>query len=139
MAVAELGAVLLVDTNVVIRYLTGDPRPDAARAADLFQSERRIVLSPLILAECGYVLKSRYAMPRDVIVDALSELVKRVNVDTLWLPKLLVLEAFEQCRGSNRVSFTDALLWAEARDLGAGIATFDRRFPDQGVELERLG
>ncbi len=60
--------------------------------------------------------------------------VQKRNVRMLNLPKELVLEALRLCRDSKRHSFADALLWAEARDAGGSVYTFDRRFPKIGLD-----
>ena len=124
----------LLDSSVVVRYLTNNPPDLANAAARIIDSDSRLVLSELVLAETGYVLQSVYGVPRAQLVDALVGLVRRKNIELLNLPKELALIALSLCRGSNRVSFVDALLWAEARHAGANaIYTFDRRFPADGV------
>ena len=126
----------LVDTSVLVRYLTDDPPALGRKAAALVESSPRLVLSELILVETAYVLTSYYEVPREEVVDALSDLVQRRNISLLALPKPLALEALDLCRSSARVSFADAILWAQARHAGAEeILTFDRRFPDEGIAL----
>jgi predicted nucleic acid-binding protein len=72
---------------------------------------------------------------RNIVVDSLISLIHRQNIRLTLLPKLLAVEALQLCGDSNRYSFADVLLWAEARHLQAkGIYTFDQRFP-QDVDL----
>jgi hypothetical protein len=67
---------------------------------------------------------------RNIVVDSLISLIHRQNIRLALLPKLLAVEALQLCRDSNRYSFADIFLWAEARHLQAkGIYTFDQRFP----------
>ena len=55
---------VLLDTNVVIRHLTGDPPAMARRATKLLATETELVLADLVLAECVYVLESFYEVER---------------------------------------------------------------------------
>lgn len=126
----------LVDTSVLVHYLTGEPAELAARAADILHDPEALALSEMVLVETAYVLESVFGVARARIVDALIELVQRRNLRPLHLSKARVCEALELCRPSRRVSFTDALVWAQAREAGAErIYSFDRRFPDHGVEI----
>lgn len=127
---------LFLDTSVVVRYLLGEPEDLAARAAEIIEEADDLVLSELALVEAAYVLQSVYEVARPRLLDALTLFVQRRNVRLLNLPKSSALEALELCRPSGLHSFTDALLWAQARHARASaIATFDRRFPAEGVRL----
>ncbi|GAB4274970.1 MAG: hypothetical protein Kow0092_30460 [Deferrisomatales bacterium] len=82
------------------------------------------------------MLTSVYGVERQAVVDVLVELVQKENLHPLGLDKAAVLEGLLLCRPSRRVSFADALVWAHARSSGAPrMYTFDRRFPDAGVEI----
>jgi predicted nucleic acid-binding protein len=124
-----------VDSNLLVRYLTGTPPEMAERAAQLIDTDEPLLLSELVLVETAYVLSSFYGMERADITEALMDLVQRQNFRPLNLPKPLLLEALGLCRGSKRYSFTDAFLWAQAIHAGARIYSFDRRFPSGGVEI----
>lgn len=127
---------LHLDTSVIVRYLTNDPPHMAERAARVIDGTATVIVSEVVLAETAYVLSSVYAIARADVVDALVALIQRRNVRMLSLPKPLVIEALQACRGSKRVSFVDAILWAQARHSGSPrISTFDARFPKAGVEL----
>jgi predicted nucleic-acid-binding protein len=124
-----------LDTSVVVRYLTDDPPEAAARAAEIIDGAEVVVLSEVVLIESAYVLESVYGVARFDLVDALISLVQRRNIRLLNLSKPLALEALATCRDSRRVSFSDAVLWAEAIDSGAErIFTFDKRFPATGID-----
>ena len=65
----------------------------------------------------------------------MSDLVLRDNISVSHLDVELVVEALELCSPSNRISFADALLWAEARMTDGTVHTFDQRFPDRDIAL----
>ena len=129
-----------LDTSVVVRYLIEDSPAMAKRAAEIIDSDQPLILSEVALAEAAFVLDSFYEVQRDTLVDALIALVLRRNISILNVSKPLVLDGLRQCRPSKRVSFADALLWAEAREMGAPrIYSFDRRFPADGLEIVGMG
>ncbi len=131
----ESGAAFL-DSSVVVRYLTDDPPHLAERAAKIIESEHLRIVSELVLVEVAYVLTSVYGVARASTVDALQALIRRRNLKLLSLSKPVALEALSLCRDSRRVSFADAMQWAQAREIGPPrIYTFDRRFPDLGVAV----
>jgi predicted nucleic acid-binding protein len=124
-----------LDTSVIVRYLTDDPPELAAAAARLIDSDAPLRLSELVIAETAYVLTSVYEVPRAAAVDALSAFVGRANIRPHGASKARVLAGLSQCRGSRRVSFADAMLWAQATTMnGAILHTLDRRFPDEDLE-----
>ena len=53
-----------LDTNVLIRHLTGDPPGQAARATRLLSRAGQLRLPDLIVAEVVNVLESFYEVPR---------------------------------------------------------------------------
>jgi len=69
----------LVDTNLLVRYLTGDPPAQSEAAARILDGEVPIAIAPLILVETAYVLRSVYGVSREDVVAALVDLVQRVN------------------------------------------------------------
>ena len=126
----------LIDTNVIVRYLTGEPAELAARAARIVERSAALSVSTVVLAEAAHVLRSLYAYPREQIVDALTEFVLRENIRPLGLDRPTLVQALAFCRPSGRVSVADALLWAEARSSGANVVySLDASFPDQGIEV----
>ena len=129
----------LLDTSVVVRYLTDDPPQLGARAAAAIDRQETFVVSEVVLVECAFVLTSIYKVQRPQVVDALTALLQRRNIRLATLPKPLALEALALCR-TKRYSFADAILWAQARHSGAArVLTFDRGFPAEGIEVDHLG
>ncbi len=124
-----------LDTSVVVRYLTDDPPEMAARAALLIDSRTALAISDLVLVESAYVLTGVYGIDRSEVAEALAALMLRSNVECPHLSVALVVRALQLAGHSGRVSFADALIWAEARQAEAPVATFDRRFPTEGLEL----
>ena len=70
-----------VDTNVVVRLLTGDDPKQAAAAKSLFASEP-IWIAKTVLLETGWVLRSLYGFDESAIRDAFIKLLGLKNVQT---------------------------------------------------------
>ena len=126
----------LVDTSVVVRYLTGDPPELAERAARILDGGP-VALTDVVLVEAAYVLTTVYGVERAQVVDALVAFLQKENVAVTGHKKETFISALLLCRPSKRVSFADALIWAAAKEEGAPVYTLDRRFPEDGVEVRR--
>ena len=129
----------LLDTNVLVRYLTGDPPALAAKAAKIIDARPGLLLlTGVVLAETAYVLMRRYRLPREDVADHLISFVQRENVALLGLELEYIVQGLEMCRPSGRVSFPDALIWATARSSRHELVySFDRRFPSQGITVDQ--
>jgi predicted nucleic-acid-binding protein len=126
------------DTNLLVRYFMGTPTDQYEKAAALMDSDDPVWLSVVTILETAHVLLRIYGIPREQVVDGLTDLLRRQNLDVCELPRQRMIEALALCRPSGRVSFGDALIWARAAEDGAEILTFDRRFPDQGIPITIL-
>lgn len=123
---------------MIVRYLTGDPKHLAARAARIIDGEPALVVTDVVLAETAFVLSSVYGVRWPAVVDALVELLQKRNLTAFRLDKGAVIQGLLLCRPSNRVSFADAMVWAAARSAGAeAVYSFDERFPTGGIAIRR--
>jgi predicted nucleic acid-binding protein len=116
--------IAFVDTNVLVRHLTGDPPDIAARATAFLGSGAELLLADLIAAETVYVLESFYEAPREQVAQAVRSLVAFDSVACVD-PALLLraLELYE----TDRLDFAEAYLVACAESTGVGmVASFDQ-------------
>ncbi|MDZ7678215.1 MAG: type II toxin-antitoxin system VapC family toxin [Acidimicrobiales bacterium] len=119
-----------VDTNVLVRHLTGDPPRLASRATAYLGAGELLLVPDLIIAETVYVLESFYEVPRPVIAEAIRSLVAFESV--ICVDPALVLRTVELYE-VDRMDFADAYLVANAETTGVGrVASFDR-------DLDRIG
>ncbi len=118
--------IAFVDTNVLIRHLTGDPPDHAARARTLLREARRLFLTDLILAEVAYVLESFYETARPQVAQSCRSIIAFPAIATVDPERLLrTIEVYE----IHRIDFQDAYLVACAESSGVGVvASFDRDF-----------
>jgi len=124
-----------VDTNVVVRHLTGDPIDLAARATAYLGTERELLLTDLVAAETVYVLESFYGAPRDEVARAVRSLISFSSI--VCVDPALLLRATEVYE-TDRIDFAEAYLIACAESTGVGkVASFDRSI-DRVDTIERI-
>jgi len=125
-----------LDTSFVVRYMMGSPADSARQASEVIDSTEELEISGIALAETAFVLTTVYQVPRGRAADQLIDLVRKENISLTGLTKDLAIQGLLMCRPSGRVSIADALIWAEARSGGSEVVySFDRRFPDDGLEV----
>jgi len=113
-----------VDTNVLIRHLTGDPPGLAARASGALAGGERLLLTDLVLAECVYVLESYYEVKRANVAELMRSAIALPAIEAIDPTTLLrALEVYEFDRGD----FAEAYLVAQAEATGVNeVLSFDR-------------
>ena len=124
-----------IDTNILVRHLTGDPPAMARRATAFLASGPELLLTDLVVAETVYVLESFYEAPRPQIAEAMRSLLAFDSIVTVD-PALLLraVEVYE----TNRIDFAEAYLVACAESTGVNrIASFDRSI-DRVQTVERI-
>lgn len=120
-----------VDTNVLIRHLTGDPPAQAVRATRYLAEADELLLPDLILAEVAYVLEAFYEAPRAQVAESLRAVLgfRAIKVVDAELAQRAV-EVYDV----DRLDFADAYLVASAERSGIGvIASFDRSIDRVGT------
>jgi predicted nucleic acid-binding protein len=119
----------LVDTNVLLRFLSGQPAPQAAAAKKLFAcaAEGEVVLevSPVIVAEAFYTLHSFYGVERKTAADKLAILLQQHGVRLREASAVLSALSLIQ---TVSIGFADAYLAASANEEKLSFASFDRDF-----------
>jgi predicted nucleic acid-binding protein len=119
----------LVDTNILVRFFTGDPPRMAAKARALIAQADAgactLVIPPIILAETFFTLESYYEFPRRDIASMLLEFVGCRGIEALEQAR--IARALVFCRDQN-AHFADAYLASTALELGHPIFSFDHDF-----------
>ena len=115
-----------LDTNVVVRHITGEPPEQARRASAYLQRADGLLLPDLIVAEVAYVLESFYNFSRPRIAASLETVITSSAI--IVTDALVLLRALE-LYSSLRLDFADAYIAAMAERSGVGtVASFDRDF-----------
>lgn len=124
-----------LDTNVLIRHLTGDPPAQARRATAFLEDADELLLPDLIVAEVVYVLESFY----DVQPSRVAELVRAIVAfpATVVVDEPMLLRALEVYE-VERIDFAEAYLVANAEASAIeSIASFDRSI-DRVTTIRRI-
>jgi predicted nucleic-acid-binding protein len=119
---------IAVDTNVLVRLVMRDDEAQAQRAHDLFEQQaaldQTLFVTDHVLAELGWVLKSRYGQGPEALSRTVRALLGNATV-ALQSPDA-VRAAVDLLDGSGG-DFADCLLAALAQRHGCeAVATFDR-------------
>jgi predicted nucleic acid-binding protein len=120
-----------VDSNVLVRHLTGDPPDQTKRATAFLRAAEELILVDLVVAEVVYVLESVYAVERERVAELVRAIVGFPPVvvpDRLLL--LRALEIYEQ----HGIHFAESYLAACAEATGVGVVvSFDRAIDRVGT------
>lgn len=113
-----------VDTDILIRHLTGDPPDLAARVTRFLEDADELLLAELIVAETVYVLESFYEVERRRVAELARAVLAFSAVRVVDAGLLLrAVEVYEL----ERLDFAEAYLVASAGRSGvAVVASFDR-------------
>lgn len=114
---------MLVDTNVLVRHLTGRPPAQARRATAFLAAASRLVLADLVVAELVYVLESVHEQGRPQVAALVRAVLAHPPIDVA--DERLLLRAVELYE-THPVHFADAYLAATAERSDGQVASFDR-------------
>lgn len=117
------------DTNVIIRFITEDPKHQAENVDKIMQYVDNGLLilhiHPIVIAECCYVLESIYKFEKKTISVILRTLVDSVGI--IAKERETVQEALTFYADKN-VDFEDAYLASIARQSNvSALVTFDQK------------
>jgi len=86
-----------IDTNILIRYLTGDDKVQSIKATELIErysgQENSIFVNNIVICELVWVLERGYKYSKEQIISVLKEIFSTVefsfeNQQVLWLSVL---------------------------------------------------
>ncbi len=108
-----------IDTNVLVRFLVRDDEAQFEKTRKLIKREiaagRRVFVNQLVLMESEWVLRSRYAVPKNQIIEAISGLLDATDIQFADEPS--IEEALFMWKDAT-ADFADCLIGAKNRRLG---------------------
>lgn len=120
----------LIDTDVIVRLLTGDDLAKQERARQLFKrietGELTLIAPVTVIADCFYVLTapSLYHLSKAEAVGLLKPILRLPHFRVV--NRRMVLRALDLCVSAN-VSFGDGYIAATMEQLGSNsLYSFDR-------------
>ncbi|OGL44590.1 MAG: hypothetical protein A2149_04585 [Candidatus Schekmanbacteria bacterium RBG_16_38_11] len=132
--------VAVIDTNVLIRYLTND-EPQKAKAVESLlnkasDGELRILIPSIVIAELVWVLESYYRMEAEGIAELVEAILSTPGVEVT--DKGIIASALKLYR-DNSIDLIDAWIisFVKERDIKT-IYTFDKKHyrEIEGVETK---
>jgi len=134
-ALRETALTAFLDTNVVIRHLTGEPPAQATRATAALDSGETLLLSDVVFAECVFVLESVYGLPPSEVAGLMRSTLAQPGITTVNKSVLLRALAIYELDG---LDFAEAHLAAQAEATGVGeVLSFDRSIDRVGSVTRR--
>lgn len=132
---------LLLDTNILVRFMTGEPAAQANEVAALFRAaeagKARLTVLPMVLAEAVFVLTGFYDHSRSKVADVLSRLLACPGFQADEQERMLQALKFF---GTGKLDFVDCYLAAAALLEGHTVVSFDRDFAKlHGVTHKKPG
>ncbi len=113
---------IAVDTNVLVRLLTGDDREQAAAARGLFATQQ-IWIAKTVLLETGWILGSLYGFKESAIREAFTKLLGLKNVLVEDEPSVAAALALTM----HGIELADAM-HLSSRPHGTAFLSFDQSF-----------
>lgn len=116
---------ILIDTNLIIRFLVNDDSEKASRVKKVLQEDKNTkILLDTVVAEIVWVLSSYYEQDKLSIIDKIRAL---IHVKTISCNKIL-LDRSLAIWENNNISFIDSYICATAQLKDLKIYSYDLKF-----------
>lgn len=119
---------VIVDANIIIRYLVKDDPKFSPLAKDYFDRARKglieLYLDEVTVAEVIWTLSSFYKARKEDIVEQLTELISQNWVIN---PRKKLLLASLEFYSNLNLSFIDCWIYTISQSLKAKLVTFDKK------------
>ena len=112
---------VMLDTNMILRYLLNDSA-EMAEKAEQYIDSGKVIVTVEVIAEVIYVLKRVYALDRDEIVKAIKRFLNLVHFQ-----EFDVLNAALDLYEIRSMDFVDCVLYGYHCARNVQIATFDKK------------
>lgn len=121
----------IIDTNVLVRFLTQDDESLTNKADRIFRQAGKYELEipDYIICEMVCVLLAVYELPKTEVIEKLQGL---VNFEAFAVNRKVVSKAIEIYERFS-ISFVDALLLAQGDMEGKQVVSFDERIAKAAV------
>jgi len=123
---------IALDTNILIRYLTGDDKKQCAKVDALFgkhSGEGEIFISDAVLIELEWVLSSIYKFKAQAIAGAIARIIEVRQF--CFANKEMLLRALSRYKASHK-DFSDCIIGEHGKSMGAKTYTFDNGCKSDG-------
>ena len=119
---------MIVDTDVIIRYLTNDDPRKADRFKTFLSSGKKAQLTDVTFAEVYWTLISFYKVKNQEVLSMLEALIASPAISA----NVTVLGTTIEILREHNISFIDAYTAASAKQSDKTVLSFDRDFDKIG-------
>ena len=116
---------ILLDANIILRYLLND-HEEMALQAEKYILEENAAVTTEVVAEVVYVLKRVYSVDRAETAAVISKFLHMVNSS-----EAEILQEGLRTYADTTLDFVDCLLYAYHKINGYEIRTFDKKLAKQ--------
>lgn len=124
---------MIIDTDVIIRYLTNDDPKKAERFARFLQLEGKGMLTDVTFAEVYWTCTSFYKIHKEKVLSMLEALINEPVISS----NIQILSRTIDILRRHTISFVDAYTSATALNSDKIILSFDHDF-DKIVGIKRV-
>jgi|GEM_PF-6116035 len=132
---------VVIDTNILIRYLHKDNLAMHKKAKRLFISigKRELVgyLTILTIHETIYILKNVYHIDKKLFIEKIKQIIRLKNIEIFNYPKATLETLLEKYESMN-VDFPDIVNMNHAIENNMCVATFDKDYKNTKTKLYSL-
>jgi len=114
---------VIVDTNIILRYLLNDDEKLSKKATDIIDNNDIFIPNEVIIEAC-YVLKKLYNVEKEIIYTLIIELMAQDNIH--FTNRSLIYETFKVYSKKN-LDLVDCILFAYSKIDNQEIKTFDKK------------
>jgi len=114
---------VLIDANVILRYVLKDNFEMAQRVEDLLKTNK-VYVGFEVIAEVVYVLEKVYKVERNEIVNTLRVFFSHISIS---VESNEVLDTSLSLFDTSKLDFVDTVLYAKNRVYGYDVFTFDKK------------
>jgi predicted nucleic acid-binding protein len=123
---------IFVDTNIILRYLLGDP--DSIAIQKILNGKNTLIVSDIVIAEVVWTLSRFYKWQKEKIIEFLVVLLKNPNIE---FNESIIFPSFNTFLKCN-VKYTDAYISELMRNENIKeIYSFDHDF-DKIPEIKKV-
>lgn len=114
---------MVIDTNIILRYLLRDDAELFVKSSDIIESGDRLEITDVVIMECVYVMAGLYGKKRDQIAAALTMFLQQDCVT--YAPNLA--DYYLRLYSHYNLDLSDCYLIAYAIRHKSNLKTFDKR------------
>lgn len=117
----------ILDINIILRFFVGDNKAQQNKSKLIFaeaeKGKRKLLVKPLVVAECCFVLESFYKKKRDQIANSFEVFLSQKWLEVEGRGELLLMWNWYR----KNFHFVDSYLLAWAKIKKSKIVSFDKK------------